>query len=210
MSLHDDLKWRYATKAMNGEKVSQEKVDYIVEAARLSASSSGLQPYRIFVISDRSVLEDIKPIAFNQSQITDCSHLLVFAAWDNYTENRIRAVFRRTNAARGIPDSQTEDYVESLIQGAEAKTAEENFSYTARQSYIALGTALVAAAEQRVDATPMEGFKNTELDEYLKLRDKGLKSTCMLALGYRDEDNDWLVNLKKVRTPKEEFVEVID
>lgn len=206
MSLHDDLKWRYATKAMNGEKVTQDKVDYILEAARLAASSSGLQPYKIFVISDQKILEGIKPIAYGQSQITDCSHLLVFAAWDNYTEERIRAVFKRSNEERGIPDAEIADYVNGVVQSLTSNSAEVNFAYTARQAYIGLGTALAAAAELRVDSTPMEGFNNAELDKFLQLPEQGLKSTCMMALGYRDESKDWLVNMKKVRTPKNEFI----
>ena len=86
MSLLEDLKWRYATKKMNGTKVPQDKLDYILEAARLAPSSSGLQPYKVIVISDKALLEKIKGISWNQSQVTDCSHLLVFAAWDGYTD----------------------------------------------------------------------------------------------------------------------------
>ncbi len=206
MSILENLNWRYATKSMNGKAVPQEKVDYIVEAARLSASSSGLQPYKILVITDESLLEKIKPIAWGQSQITDGSHLLVFAAWDTYTEERVSEVFSRSNAERGLPDSATADYKEKLLGMFAPNTDEENYHHAAKQVYIALGSALIAAAEQKVDSTPMEGFDQAALDELLNLKEKGLRSVVILPLGYRNPENDWLVNMKKVRTPKDEFI----
>ncbi len=209
MQVLENLNWRYATKSMNGKPVPQEKVDYILEAVRLSASSSGLQPYEILVITDPEVKERIKPIAWNQSQITDASHVLVFAAWDNYTAERINSVFKYNNEQRNLPDSVTDEYREKLLESYTNKTAEENFNHAAKQAYIALGTALVAAAEQKVDSTPMEGFDPAALDEILDLKSKGLRSTTILPLGYRNEEGDWLVNMKKVRTPKEKFITVV-
>lgn len=206
MKILNYLQWRYATKKMNGQVVPQEKVDYILEAIRLTASSSGTQPYEILVISNRDLLEKIKLIAFNQSQITDASHLIVFAAWDNYSEERINTVFTRMNSERNIPDSTTDAYRTGLIQSRIALTAEENYHHAAKQAYIALGTGLLAAAEQQVDTTPMEGFNTAELDVLLNLKEKGLRSVVIMPLGYRDTKNDWLINLKKVRTPKELFI----
>lgn len=206
MSLIETLHWRYATKKMNGNTVPQEKLDYILEAARLAPSSSGLQPYEILVISNRELLEKIKPIAFNQSQITDCSHLLVFAAWENYTMEKISAVFDNTVTERGMPATAMDDYKNRLWSMYEPKGTEWHFNHAARQSYISLGIALAAAAEQQVDATPMEGFMSEELDKLLGLAEKGLKSTFIVPLGYRDEANDWLAKLKKVRTSKADFI----
>ncbi|WP_029272415.1 nitroreductase family protein [Flavobacterium sp. KJJ] len=206
MSLIEDLKWRYATKKMNGNVVPQEKLDYILEATRLTASSSGLQPYEIFVITNPELLEKIKVLAWNQSQITDCSHLLVFAAWDGYSLERIEKVFARTLAERGLPANTMDDYKKTLWGMYEPLPQEWHANHATRQAYIALGTALAAAAEQKVDATPMEGFTPAELDKLLELKEKGLKSAVLLPLGYRDEANDWLVNMKKVRTPKETFI----
>ncbi len=205
MSLIDSMEWRYATKKMNGEKVSQEKIDYILKAASLAPSSSGLQPFEVLVITNKDILTKIQPIAFGQSQIVDCSHLLVFAAWDNYTEERVSAVFDRMNTERGLPLNTTDDYKKTILSMYLPRTAEENFQHTARQSYIAMTAALLAAAEQNVDATPMEGFIPEQLDELLDLKSKGLRSTVLLTLGYRDTEKDWLVNMKKVRAPKEEF-----
>ncbi|KFF07918.1 NAD(P)H-dependent oxidoreductase [Flavobacterium hydatis] len=206
MNLIDTLKWRYATKKMNGNKVPQEKLDYILEAARLAPSSSGLQPYKIFVISNPELLEKIKAIAWNQSQVTDCSHLLVFAAWDGYSLDRITAVFDKTLAERGLPADTMDDYKKTLWGLYEPLSTEWHANHAARQAYISMGVAIVAAAEQKVDATPMEGFVPAEMDKLLGLEEQGLKSVLMLPLGYRDEANDWLVNMKKVRTPKEEFI----
>lgn len=206
MTLLESLGWRYATKKMNGTPVPQEKVDLIIEAARLAPSSSGLQPYEIIVISNKELLEKIKLIANGQSQITDCSHLLVFAAWDNYTEDRVNEVFKRGNAERNLPDSATDGYRTMLLGMLAAKTAEQNYLHATKQAYISLGIAMAAAAELKVDATPMEGFNYNALDELLNLKEKGLKSAVLLPLGYRDEANDWLVKLKKVRTPKEKFI----
>lgn len=206
MSVIEGLKWRYATKKMNGEAVSQDKVDQIIAAAHLAPTSSGLQPFRVIVVTNTELKEKIKAVAFGQSQITDCSHLLIFAAWDNYTEERIKAVFARMNAERNMPESATADYMNNLIAAYTSKTEEENFNHAAKQSYIGFGVALTEAALLQVDATPMEGFNPAELDELLGLRAQGLRSTTMLPLGYRDAAGDWLVNLKKVRTPLEDFV----
>jgi nitroreductase / dihydropteridine reductase len=206
MKLIEALKWRFATKKMNGQIVSQEKLDYILDATRLSPSSSGLQQYEIFVISNKDLLEKIKAISFNQSQITECSHLLVFAAWDSYSLERITEVFDRTVAERGLPENTMDAYKERLWGMYKPLSVEWHANHAAHQAYIALGIAMVAAAEQKVDATPIEGFVPAELDKILELKEKGLKSVVLLPLGYRDEANDWLVNMKKVRTPKEMFI----
>ena len=206
MKLIEALNWRYATKKMNGQTVPQEKLDYILEATRLSPSSSGLQPYEIFVISNPELLETIKPFAFNQSQVTECSHLLVFAAWDGYSLERITKVFDRTVAERGLPADTMDEYKTRLWGMYEPLSQEWHANHAARQAYIALGVAMAAAAEQQVDATPMEGFSADEMDKLLGLKELGLKSAVILPLGYRDAANDWLVNMKKVRTPKEAFI----
>src|SRR5690606_26416451 len=146
--------------------------------------------------------EKTKTVANGQSQITDSSHAVILAAWDGDTEERINAVFKYMNTERGVPDSRTDNYITSLLNAYTAQTAEQNFEHAARQAYIAFGTAIAAAAELQVDATPMEGFDNEALDSLLNLREKGLRSVTILPVGYRDEDNDWLFKLKKVRKPK--------
>lgn len=210
MSLINNLNWRYATKKMNGQVVQQEKLDYILEAARLAPSSSGLQPYKVFVISNKKVLEKIKEAAFNQSQITDCSHLIVWAAWDSYSPEKIGNVMKKTSQERGLPEDSMDEYGRSLWEKYQTLGEEWHRNHAAKQAYISFGLAIAAAAEQQVDATPMEGFDAAQLDEILGLEALGLKSVVILPIGYRDDQHDWLVNLKKVRTPKEEFVTVID
>jgi nitroreductase len=205
--LLEKLEWRYATKKMNPAKaVPQDKVDHIVEAARLAPTSSGLQPFEVIVVTNKAVREQIKPIALNQGQITDCSHLLVFAAWDNYTPERINAMFDMTNAQRGGTNEGWEAYRQKLLAGYPPRDPQVNFEHAARQAYIALGAALIAAAFEEVDATPMEGFDPAALDKILDLRARGLRSVAIVPLGYREADQDWLVNLKKVRRPRDQFV----
>ena len=207
MELIQKLQWRYATKKMDATKsVPQEKVDRILEATRLAATSSGLQPYEVIVVTNAEVREKIKAIAWNQAQITDGSHLLVFAAWDDYTAERINSMFDLTNDVRGFKNEGWENYRQMLLSTYPKRGAEVNYQHAARQAYIGLGTALIAAASEEVDSTPMEGFDPDALDAILELRARGLRSVAILPLGYREEDKDWLVNLKKVRRPLDKFV----
>jgi nitroreductase len=206
MSLLEKLNWRYASKAMNGQVVPQEKVNNIIEAARLAPTSSGLQPFEVFVITNPDVKEKIKAAAFNQSVVTDCSHLLVFAAWDTYTAERINHMFDLTNEKRGFTNEGFEAYRKNLLANYTAKSAEDNYQHAAKQAYIAFGMSLAAAAFEGVDATPMEGFNPSAVDEILGLKEKGLKSTLLLPLGYRDVEKDWLAGLVKVRKSHEDFV----
>lgn len=210
MELLDKLNWRYATKAMNGQKVPQEKLDSIIEAASLAPTSSGLQPFEILVITNPEIKEKIRAIAWDQSVVTDCSHLLVFAAWDTYTEDRINKMFDLTNTVRGFKNEGWENYRQKLLGFYPQRDAEENFNHAAKQAYIAFSQAIAAAAFEGVDTTPMEGFDETALDEILNLREKGLRSCVMLPIGYRDSENDWLAGLVKVRKSKEDLVTVID
>ncbi|MFM2087611.1 MAG: hypothetical protein RLZZ237_2480 [Pseudomonadota bacterium] len=201
------LQWRYATKKMDPAKaVPQEKVERILEAVRLTASSSGLQPYEVFVVTNPALREQIKPHAWNQAQVTDSSHLLVFAAWDNYTAERINHMFDLVNAERGIKNEGWEAYRQQLLNTYPQRDAESNYQHAARQAYIGVGTALIAAAAEHVDSTPMEGFDPAKVDEILGLRARGLRSVVMLPLGYRADEGDWLVNLKKVRRARQEFI----
>jgi len=211
MSLIDKLQWRYATKKMDPTKsVPLEKVEKILEAIRLTASSSGLQPYEILVITNKAIREKIQAIAWNQTQIIDSSYLLVFAAWDTYTADRINQAFDMTETIRNFKSEAGDIYRQKLLSTYPTKDPETNYNHAAKQAYIGLGTALIAAAYEEVDCTPMEGFDPTALDEILNLKVKGLRSVVMLPLGYRKADEDWLVNLKKVRRPKESFVTWIE
>jgi len=210
MELLDKLNWRYAAKAMNGQKVSQEKIDNIIEAISLAPTSSGLQPFEVYVITNQEVKDKIRPIAWNQSVVSDCSHLLVFAAWDTYTADRINKQFDLTNEVRGFKNEGWENYRQMLLKNYPARDAELNFNHAAKQAYIAFSQAIAAAALQEVDSTPMEGFDSAAVDEILGLKEKGLRSCVLLPIGYRDVETDWLVNLKKVRKSREELITEID
>jgi nitroreductase/dihydropteridine reductase len=205
--LLETLQWRYATKKMDPTKtVPQEKVERILEAVRLTASSSGLQPYEVFVVTNPALREQIKPHAWNQSQVTDSSHLLVFAAWDNYTTERINQMFDLVNTVRGFKNEGWEAYRQQILATYPQRDAETNYQHAARQAYIGVGTALIAAAAEHVDSTPMEGFDPAKVDEILGLRARGLRSVVMLPLGYRADEGDWLVDLKKVRRERDQFI----
>jgi nitroreductase len=210
MELINKLNWRYAAKAMNGEKVSQEKIDNIIEAISLAPTSSGLQPFEVIVITNKELKEQIKPISWNQSVITDCSHLFVFAAWDTYTADRINKMFDLTNSIRGFENEGWENYRQMLLKSYPQRDPEVNFNHAAKQAYIAFSQAITAAAFEGLDSTPLEGFDPDALDKILGLREKGLRSCVMLPVGYRDDENDWLVKLAKVRKSKEDLVTMID
>ena len=206
-TLIDKLQWRYAVKKMDASKVvPQEKVDRIVEAARLAPTSSGLQPFEVIVVSNKEVRAKIQAAANNQAQVTEGSHLLVFAAWNNYTADRINHHFDFTNAERGGTNEGWENYRQMLLKSYPSRDPQVNFEHAARQVYIALSASLIAAAFEEVDSTPMEGFDPQALDTILNLKEKGLRSVVMLPLGYRKADEDWLLNLKKVRRGKESFI----
>ena len=198
--------WRYATKKMKASTpVPQEKVDAIIEAVRMAPTSSGLQPFELFVITNNELRAEIAKAANGQAQITDGSHLLVFAAWDNYTAERIDEVVDLTVQARGdIPTLR--GYFDFLKANYLKRDPEVNYAHAARQAYIAVGFALMAAAEQEVDSTPIEGFNPAAVDEILGLKERGLRSVVLIPLGYRDQDGDWLLPMPKVRKSRAAMV----
>lgn len=210
MTLIDKLNWRYATKKYDAsKKVAADKIERILEAIRLAPTSSGLQPFEVLLVSNPEKRAQMQAVAWNQAQVTEASHLLVFAAWDNITEARIDMMFDLTNEQRGFINEGWEAYRKQLKGIVAARGDAANFDAAARQAYIALGVALVAAAEEQVDATPMEGFDPAAVDEILGLKERGLRSVVILPLGYRANDGDWLVNLKKVRRSREHLVSEI-
>ncbi|WP_348699066.1 NAD(P)H-dependent oxidoreductase [Duganella fentianensis] len=210
MTLIDKLNWRYATKKYDAsKKLAADKVERILEAIRLAPTSSGLQPFEVLLVSNPEKRAQMQAVAWNQAQVTEASHLLVFAAWDNITEARIDMMFDLTNEQRGFINEGWEAYRKQLKGIVAARGDAANFDAAARQAYIALGVALVAAAEEQVDATPMEGFDPAAVDEILGLKERGLRSVVILPLGYRANDGDWLVNLKKVRRSREHLVSEI-
>ena len=209
-TLLEQLNWRYATKKMDPAKsVPQEKVETIIEAIRMSPTSSGTQPFELLVITNPELRTEICKAASDQSPIIDGSHLLVFAAWDNYTEARIDEVANLNVEKRGN-SPLIDQYYGNLKASYVPRDPEVNYAHAARQAYIALGIAMVAAAEQEVDSTPMEGFDPSKVDEILSLKARGLRSVVLLPLGYRDPTGDWLLNMPKVRKSRGTMVTQID
>lgn len=206
MELINALNWRYAVKRMNGKKVPQEKVDRILEATRLSASSMGLQPYKLFVIQNEALRKRLQPAAYNQPQLVEGSHLLVFAAYKDISEKDVNEYINHIAEVRGVTEESLAAFKQSLMGIVENRTQEEKYQWAARQAYIAFGTAIAAAAIEEVDATPMEGFVPAQVDEILNLNEQGLTSVTMLALGYRDEANDKLATAKKVRRERSQLI----
>ncbi len=207
MSLIENLQWRHAVKAFDpNKKVSDENVEKIIEATRLAPTSSGLQQFRVLLVSNQEVKEKLVAGALNPECMRDCSHVLVFAAWDTYTAERIDKIYDFTTDERGLPRGRFSRYTDKLKEIYLDLPDEVNFAHTARQTYIALGLALAQAAELKVDTCPIEGFDNKHVDEVLELDKLGLKSVSLLYIGYSDEEKDWVKSMKKVRIPREEFV----
>ncbi|MBO9619478.1 MAG: nitroreductase family protein [Niabella sp.] len=206
MEIIEKLEWRYAAKAMNGEKVPAEKIDRILEAARLAPSAFGLQPFEIISVSNPDLLAQLLPVAYNQNQVKGCSHLLVFAAWDNYTPERIEAFIEHVAKERNVTVESLAAYRQALLNSFDPAKPEINFIHAAKQAYIGLGVTIVAAATEDVDGSPMEGFDAAGMDTLLGLRERGLRSAVILALGYRDTENDRFANLKKVRADRTRFI----
>ena len=211
MALLDDLKWRHAVKAYDpNKKLDKAVVEQIVEAARLAPTSSGLQQFRLVVVGNQELKEKMVAGALNPDCMRECSHVIVFAAWDEYTPERIDAIYDKTTDERGLVRGRFKRYTDMLKENFGKMSKEEQFQHAANQSFIALGLALAQAAELKVDSTPIGGFDPQLVDELLGLPAKGLRSVSLLYLGYADNERDWLGKMKKVRNSMEEFAMFID
>ena len=203
----EQLNWRYAVKTFDpAGKISDEDWQTLEQSLILAPSSFGLQPYKFIVITEQKLKEQLLPAAWNQSQITDCSHLVVVAAKNTLTEADIDHYLDRVIEVRGVPRETLSDY-DKMMKGFQKTAQEQGWSgaWTARQAYIALGFLLETAAFLKIDACPMEGFEPSKFNEILGLEDYSATAIC--ALGYRDEENDWLAKMPKVRFPKDELID---
>jgi len=209
MDLIKNLQWRYAVKKYSDEVVSEEKIDQIIEAINLTASSCGIQPYRLFVIANSELRQKLGEGSFN-SQIYASSHLLVFAGFNKITNEYITNYVEMMERQRNLEHGALNILKDTLISYFSTQTYEQNAIWSSKQAYIGLGTALIAAAELKVDATPMEGFNPKLFDDILGLSEKGLHASVIASLGYRDAENDYLAAVSKVRLPINEFSTKID
>lgn len=204
MNLIEKLNWRYATKRMNGQVVPDSSLNNILEAMQLAPSSMGLQPFTFIVISNKELLQKIHAQACRQPQILEASHVVVLAAWKSISEKHINDYIQNIADTRGVTLESIEGFKNMLLPMTK-RTDEENNNWAARQAYIALGFGLVAAANEGIDATPMEGFNPAAMDELLGLKEKNLGSVAVMPLGFRHVENDYLVNAKKVRRDKKDL-----
>ena len=208
MDFLEALEWRYATKRMNGKSLPEDTLERILEATRLAPSSYGLQPYTIKVISDRSLLERIHEDAAPQPQVKECSHLLVFATKTDLDDSTVDHYIELAATERGVAIADLNGFADAIkgtINGLE--TAADKQAWAAKQAYIALGFTLAAAAIERVDASPMEGFDPAALDRVLRLNEDNLSSVVIAALGYRDTAEDRMANMPKVRRPLSQLIQ---
>lgn len=209
-NITDKLHWRYATKKFNPDKkVSKEDLNILLETIRLSASSFGIQPYRIAVIENQEKKKELQPKAWGQQQIVDATYLLVFCARKDVVDEDLESMVQHTADARSMNRSDMDGFKDFLTNNIiKSKTKEDRKNWSAQQAYLALGFLLSAAAELEIDVCPMEGFSAEEIDSALSLSEKGLYSVALATIGYRAE-NDEAQHNAKARRPKEElFFEV--
>ncbi|GLB50094.1 NAD(P)H-dependent oxidoreductase [Neptunitalea lumnitzerae] len=199
MSVIEQLNWRYATKKFDTEKkLTVDKVTLLKEAFNLTATSYGLQPVTLFVISNDELKKELQTHAYNQSQVGDCSHLLVFCITTNVDDNFIKEYFTLVKDIRNTPDDILEPYQNFLVNDFGGKKLEEIEVWAAKQAYLALGNLMTVCALEEIDACPMEGFKTDMFDQVLDLKSKQLKSVLIMPVGYRAVD-DMFADFKKVR-----------
>jgi nitroreductase/dihydropteridine reductase len=205
MSLVDKLNWRYATKKFDStKKIAADKLQTILDAAQLAPSSLGLQHYRILVVEDAETRAKLRAAAYGQSQITDSSQLIIFAAETNINEDFGKKYIDNVAATRNVPREALADFEGAVLGAINARTPEQLLLWAQKQAYIGLGVLVTAAAEQDVDICPMEGFDPAAFNEILGLTEKGLTATVIATIGYRAEDDD-LSKAAKVRRPADEL-----
>ena len=201
----ENQNWRYATKKFDAtKKITAEDLDILKEAIRLSSSSYGLQPYKVILVENPELRAKIQPSAWGQSQIVEASHLIVFANEINFGTIGIDDYIKNASETRAIPAESLQGYADFMKANITALSEDNRNNWTAKQTYLALGNLLNAAAELKIDVTPMEGFVPAEVNEILGLEALGLNATLIATLGYRHED-DATQYYKKVRKSNEDL-----
>lgn len=205
----DQQKWRYATKKFdNTKKVSDADLNFLKEAIRLSSSSYGLQPYKVLIIENPEIREQLKPVSWGQSQITDASHLFVFANFTNIGDTEIDAYIKSIGEIREIPVENLEGYANFMKSKITPLPTESKSIWTSKQTYLALANLLNAAAELKIDVTPMEGFEPEAFNKILGLTEKGLNASLVATVGYRHEDDATQHSIKVRKSNEELFITI--
>ena len=201
----DHQNWRYATKKFDAtKKITTEDLNTLKEAIRLSSSSYGLQPYKVIIVENPELRAKLQPAAWGQSQIVEASHLIVFANEINFGEAGIINFSKNMSETRGIPLESIQGYVDFMKSSIISLPEETRNIWTSKQTYLALGNLLNAAAELKIDVTPMEGFVPAQVNEILGLDKLGLNASLIATVGYRHEE-DATQHYKKVRKSNEEL-----
>ncbi len=200
------LHWRYATKRYDStHQVDESILDEILESIRLAPTSLGLQPFKAYVITDSEMKTQLSPACYNQPQIIESSVVVVFAAITELTTMDIEKHIHRIANTRQIPVESLDGFQKSITNFTGNKDQQQIKDWAAKQTYIALGFALLSAAQHQIDSTPMEGFNASEVDRILQLESQKLHATVILTLGKRSEANDTLAQAPKVRKNAEEM-----
>lgn len=200
------LKWRYATKKFDDSRIlPKEKMEILKKAFNLTATSYGLQPIKLIVISDKELQKELVPYTFNQKQVYSASHLLVLCVEKRIDKNFIEEYFKMVHRVRATPEEILNPFRDFLVGDFEKKPEEEIRSWATNQAYLALGTLLTVCATEEIDSCPIEGFEPESYDEILELDKLNLQSVLVLPVGYRAED-DMFSEFKKVRREINETV----
>lgn len=207
MQLIENLKWRYATKKFDaGKKITDEQISYLKEAVRLSVSSYGLQLYKILVVSDPEIKKQLQPLCWNQPSIADCSHLFILCSYKNYNPDFVDEYVELVSKEQGIDNTMLDGYRTFIKGKISEKTPSEQTAWLERQLYLAVSNLLMACAEQRIDACPLEGFTTEAINRYFQLDKNNLNAVVMVATGYRAHD-DAAQHRKKVRKESKDLFE---
>lgn len=200
-----DANWRYATKKFDtSKKVSNKDITTLKEAIRLAASSYGLQPYQVLIIENQEIKTQLQPASWGQSQIVDASHVFVFATELNFGNDNIDKYITTLTETRGISIESVQGYADFMKMKINALSEEQKNVWTAKQAYLALGNLMNAAAELKIDTTPMEGFEAAKYDEILELEKQGLHAVVVATIGYRHKE-DATQHYVKVRKSNQEL-----
>ncbi|UPQ74870.1 NAD(P)H-dependent oxidoreductase [Chryseobacterium nepalense] len=208
MNYLEALSRRYSVKKFNTEIIPREILHNILESGKLSASSLGLQPYKILVVESKEMKEKLIPAFYNPSQISTCSHLIAIISKKKLDESYINGYFRHLSEVRETPEEKLDLFRKSINQHINQKTHDEIFNWAEKQSYIVLANLMYAAAIENIDTCPMEGFRQDLIEEILEINPESEKVTVTLALGYRSEE-DHFQHMKKVRKPNEKLFKFI-
>lgn len=206
MNTIESLKWRYAVKKFNNQKLlNKGQINILKEAFNLTATSYGLQPLKLLVISNKEIQKELVAHSWNQPQVLQASHLLVICIPKTYSKDEVEAYFNLVQKIRNTPIEIIKPFKEFLTAEIDKKSQEELLSWNKNQAYLALGNLLTVCALEKIDACPMEGFIPEKYDEVLGLSEKNLTSTLVLPVGFRADD-DYMKDLKKVRKNTDDVV----